>query len=404
MRDAHEQAELIPQQITLGDAGPRWALIAGAVGVVGVVTSLVIGLGGDVELEQFYRSFLVNYAFVLSLALGGLFFVLVTHLTRAGWSVALRRIAEVVAWTVLPLSLPALVVVFGMHELYEWTHGDVVAADELLQHKQPWLNTKFFVVRLAFYFLVWNVLAYVFLRRSVTQDRTGDAQITVQLEKFAAPGAIFYAMTVTFAAFDLLMSLTPHWYSTIYGVYYFSGGVVGFFSLVPVLLFTLQRAGKLTRLIHTEHYHDTGKLMFAFVVFWAYIAFSQYLLIWYGNLAEEAVWYEVRQTGPWLGLSLFLLFGHFILPFLWLMSRHPKRHRLVLSLAGVWLLAMHWLDLLYLVMPEIRPQQPIRLLDLTWLVGLGGFFLGVLFLRLGRVNLLPVKDPRLGESLGAEND
>jgi len=403
MKKLLEQDELSPEQVTLGQAGRRWVVISGLVGVLGIVASLIIGFGTHHEPGDFYRSFLVNFMFFLSLALGGLFFVLVTHLTRAGWSVALRRIAEVTAWTVMPLALPAIVILFGMHELYEWSHADAVAADELLQHKQPWLNPTFFTVRLVFYFLVWNLLAYVFLRRSVTQDRTGDPQITVRLEKFAAPGAIIYAMTVTFVAFDLMMSLTPHWYSTIYGVYYFAGCVLGFFSFVPLLLVALQRAGKLTRLIHVEHYHDMGKLMFAFVVFWAYIAFSQYMLIWYGNLAEETIWYKVRQTGPWLWLSLVLLFGHFILPFLWLMSRHPKRHKFVLSLAAVWLLAMHWLDLLYLVMPEIRPEQPIRLLDLTWFVGLGGFFLTAVFLRLAKVNLLPVRDPRLNESLGIEN-
>ena len=398
-----ESQDLQGERLTL-DVAPRWAAIAAVIGLCGLGLAALLAVTTDGGAETFFRSYLVNFMFVLSLALGGLFFVLISHLTRAGWSVALRRIAEVVAWTVVPLSLLSVVLLFGIHELYEWSHEEAVADDALLQHKRPYLNQPFFIARICFYFIVWSAIAIYVNRKSVQQDASGDPQITLQLEKFSAPATIFYAMTVTFAAFDLMMSLYPHWYSTIYGVYYFSGCVLGFFALVPVLLALLRAGGRMQRIVTAEHYHDLGKLMFAFVVFWAYIAFSQYMLIWYGNIPEETIWYETRQQGPWLWIGLLLLFGHFILPFLWLMSRHPKRRGAVLLAAALWLLAMHWFDLFYLVMPEVRPTgSPFRLMDLACLVGLVGLFFAATFWRMGRVKLIPVKDPRLGESLRFEN-
>jgi hypothetical protein len=392
------------ETLTLGPSGKRWTLVAALVGVVGVVASLALAMGSEHGAEQFFRSYLVNFAFFLSLALGALFFVMVTHLTRAGWSVALRRLAEVVAWTLLPLGLLALVILFGIEELYEWSHAEEVAHDPLLQGKAGYLNTTFFIVRIVAYFVIWNLLAWYFGSRSVAQDNSHDPRLTVRMEKIAAPGTILFALTVTFAAFDLIMSLYPHWFSTIFGVYYFAGCALGFFALVPIVLRALEATGRLTRVTHAGHYHDMGKLIFAFVVFWAYIAFSQYLLIWYGNIPEETVFYHVRQQGSWLWISLLLLFGHFVLPFFWLISRHPKRRGAVLTLAALWLLLMHWFDLFYLVIPGSRPaEMPFSLLDLTCFLGLGGIFFAAAFWRLSRVNLVPVGDPRLNESLGFDH-
>ena len=186
-----------------------------------------------------------------------------------------------------------------MHDLYEWSHADAVAQDALLQHKQAWLNPTFFVLRIVAYFVVWAGMATLLLRRSLVQDRTGDPELTVRNENFAGPATIVFAFTVTFASFDLLMSLDPHWYSTIFGVYYFAGAFLGFSALLVVLLAALGRHSEIGHARGaTEHLHDLGKLLFAFVVFWAYIGFSQYMLIWYANLPEETVWYAARQTGP----------------------------------------------------------------------------------------------------------
>jgi hypothetical protein len=401
---AQQRDELQAERLRLDKGGSRGWLVPGIVGVLGLAAAGVLATSTADGRTDFFHSYLANFMYFLSLSLGGLFFVLIMHLTRAGWSVTLRRLAEVVAWAVVPLAVLAVVVLFGMHDLYEWSHAEAVAHDELLQKKQAWLDPTFFVIRIAIYFLVWGLLATYFLRQSRKQDESGDPSLTTQMEKVAAPGMILYALTVTFAAFDLLMSLTPHWYSTIYGVYYFAGCILGFFALAPVLIASLKRRGFLTRLITPEHSHDLDKLMFGFVVFWAYIAFSQYLLIWYGNLPEETVWYSAREHDVWVWISVLLLFGHFVLPFLMLMSRYPKRKTVSLVIGAVWLLFMHWVDVFYLVMPNARPDgSPFRLMDLACLVGIGGLFLAIVMWRLGRTNLIPVNDPRLDEALSFEN-
>jgi hypothetical protein len=224
------------------------------------------------------------------------------------------------------------------------------------------------------------------------------------MEAASTAGLILFAFTVTFFAFDYVMSLTPHWYSTIYGVYVFAGAILSFFAFLPILAYVVQGWGALRRAITTEHYHDLGKLVFAFTVFWAYIGFSQYMLMWYANLPEETVWYLARQTGGWTAVSIFLIFGHFLVPFLALMSRNVKR-RLPLLLAGAgWMLLMHYVDVTWLVRPAHSPGAvPLSLMDLATFVGIGGVFCAALVRRLSAHALVPVKDPRLHESMSFEN-
>jgi hypothetical protein len=254
------------------------------------------------------------------------------------------------------------------------------------------------------YVAVWIVMARYMFALSTAQDSSRDPQLTRRMEKASAPGMMLFALSVNFAAFDLLMSLDPHWFSTIFGVYLFAGCVVGFFAVLPSLLLWLQGRGRLTSAVTVEHYHDVGKFLFAFVVFWAYIGFSQYMLIWYANLPEETGWFLRRQSGGWVWVSLALLLGHFVLPFLALISRVPKRRPAVLAVAGIWLLLMHWLDLYWLVLPEFSAAGPrLGLLDLLCFVGLAGLWIGGLAFNLRKVNLAPTGDPRLTESLAFEN-
>ncbi len=371
-----------------------------AVAATGLIGAAVTAAVTEHGLQRLLGSYLVSFAFLLTISLGALFFVLLHHLCRAGWSVTVRRLAEGMAGNVQLMALLAIPIVLGMPQLYHWSHRDVVAADPVLAGKSAYLNPGFFVVRLVVYFAVWTVLARFLLSRSVEQDASGDPGLTLRLERWSAPGMLLFALTVNFASFDLLMSLDPHWFSTIFGVYVFSGAVVGFLALMPVALLWLQRQGKLSHSVTQEHYHDLGKMLFAFVVFWAYIAFSQYMLIWYANLPEEAHWYLKRQSGGWAWVSLTLLFGHFLVPFLFLLSRVPKRRPALLAAAGVWLLAMHWLDLYWLVMPELgtgsaRPSP----MDPLCLIGLGGLWVAGLAQLLRHHSLLPERDPRLSEAL-----
>lgn len=395
----------------LGPAASRVANVAGVIGVIGCVVAIAAGfLQGDWAI--FFRSYLLNYAYVLSLALGALCFVMIQHVTRAGWSVSVRRLAEFMAAT-LPLMgvlfLPMLIPVLGgMEGVYKWADAQTVAKDELLQHKAPYLNAPFFVIRCLLYFGIWIGLARVMLRQSAAQDTDGDVSHTFRLERWSAPGLLLYAFSVTFFAIDALMSLNPHWFSTIWGVYYFSGALVGFFALLALLVIILQGSGKLVRVVTVEHYHDIGKLAFGFVVFWAYIAFSQYMLIWYANIPEETAWYLPRQDNSWwLAVSLVLLCGHFFAPFLAIMSRWPKRRKSTLAVAAIWLLVMHWLDLYYITIPRPygypQPESPLYVSDLALLVGLGGLFVFAMVRPMAQYKLLPVRDPRLHESLAFEN-
>jgi hypothetical protein len=346
----------------------------------------------------------VSYALFLSPSLGALFFVMLQHVTRAGWSVVVRRIAEAMATNVWLMAVLAIPIVLGMEHLYHWAHPGAADHDPLIAAKVGFLNPGFFIARLVVYFAIWSVLAWFFYRTSTAQDVSGDPALSRRMEVLSAPGIVLFALSLNFAAFDLLMSLDPHWFSTIYGVYYFAASVLLFFAVMPKILLGLQSRGLLERAVTVEHYHDVGKFMFAFTVIWAYIAFSQYMLIWYGNIPEETQWYLKRQTGDWTWVSLALLFGHFVLPFLLLISRHVKRRPLPLAVIGIFVAIMCWVDMYWLVIPEFSPGVArFGLLDVLVYLGLAGLYSTVLIWRLGRTSLVPEKDPRLVESLAFEN-
>ncbi len=414
---AHDQqVRLAPERIRLGDAAGAITRIAYPIGVLGLLASGYLGFMGSGDPDRFYVSYLVSFVFFLSITLGALFFVIVQHLTRAGWSVAVRRIAEGISTNALIMAMLFLPLLFGLSSLYEWMVPETVAHDHLLQKKAPYLNATFFYVRLVVYFGAWILLSSWFFRKSTEQDESGDPGLTSQMQKWSAPAMYLYAFTLTFGSIDLMMSLEPHWFSTIYGVYYFSGSALAFFSLVPILTWFLQRSGRLTGIISTEHYHDLGKLMFGFTVFWAYIAFSQYMLYWYANIPEETEWFLRRQTGQWTTLSWFMLLGHFVVPFLALISRVPKRRKGLLVVAAFWMLGVHWIDMYYLVVPhyavelaehagnpELAGIVPFHLLDLTCFLGIGGLWIGAFANRMRNRALVPEKDPRLADSLAFEN-
>jgi hypothetical protein len=397
--------DLSGDRLELGAGAGNWLRTLLAIGAAGLVGALGLAAATEGGWPRFYAAYLVSFVFFLSLALGALFFVLVQHATRAGWSVAVRRLAEAVAPNVaFPMVILIAPVLFGLKSLYPWTDAATVAADHLLQEKEAWLNVPFFLARTVVYFVVWSALAHWFHRTSTAQDKTGDPRLTKTMETTSTGALIVFAFTVTFFAFDYLMSLTPHWYSTIFGVYFFAGCILGFFALLTLIAFLVQRAGALQRAITVEHYHDLGKLIFAFTVFWAYIAFSQYMLMWYANLPEETFWYASRQAGSWVAFSVVLLFGHFLVPFLALMSRNVKRRKPLLVAGACWMLLMQWADVYWLVMPGKSPGSvPLSLMDLAVFLGVGGFFCAAVLRRLGKHPIVPLKDPRLSESLEFEN-
>jgi hypothetical protein len=388
-----------------GHSWRRLPMIGLVLAVLGLGGSLALGLLGSGEARhQLWHSWLVGALFVLGIALGGLFFVLVHHATQAGWSVAVRRVAENAMATLPFLALLFVPLLFGMGDLFHWSHDEAVKQDLLLQHKQPYLNVGFFLLRTVVYFAVWSALAFWFGRLSRLQDETGERELTRRMRRASPPGLLLFGVTVTFFAFDWLMSLNPHWYSTIFGLYFFAGSVMAFFAFLALFTIAGRRAGLLVEVVSAEHQHDIGKLLFGFVVFWAYMAFSQYLLIWYANLPEETIFFAQRFTGSWRTLSIVLALGHFVVPFFFLMPRTIKRSPTALAAAALWLLAMHVLDLYWLVMPNLHIDgMAPDLLDAAALIGCCGLFLAAFGGVLKRRALVPLRDPRLPESLTFEN-
>ena len=379
-------------------------IVCAVLAAIGIGGSLLLARGSEGGMDHLLETYLVSFAFFLSISLGALFFVLLQHCTRAGWSVVVRRVAEVLAGNVWLMAVLAIPIVLGMDHLYHWTDTAAAAHDPLLAGKLGFLNPTFFVVRLVAYFMIWGVMASFLKRTSIAQDKNGDPALTLRMEKFSAPGMVLFALSLNFAAFDLLMSLDPHWFSTIFGVYYFAVSVVAFLAVMPKILYGMQTQGILKNAVTVEHYHDFGKLLFGFNVFWAYIAFSQYMLIWYGNLPEETEWFLKRQTGEWTTVSLILIFGHFVVPFLLLVSRFIKRRPLLLALTGGYVALMCWVDVYWLVIPEFSPAVArFGLLDVLCLLGMSGVFSAVLLFRLSRHSVIAEKDPRLEESLAFEN-
>jgi hypothetical protein len=403
MTSASEHVALRPEQATIppGHAWNRLPIIGAAFALLGGLACAVLGAGNP---KQFFFSWLVSFMFFLSLALGALFFVLTQYAAQGGWGVVLRRLAETVFATIPVMAVLFLPVLLGLHDLYEWSHAEAVAGDALLRWKAPFLNVPFFLVRAAIYFGCWSVIAVMYYRLSGGQDRTGDPAVSARLRFLAGPSIIVLALTMTFASIDWIMSLTPHWYSTIFGVYFFAGSFVGFIALLSVAVVAMRGAGLLETVISTEHLHDVGKLLFAFTAFWAYIAFSQFFLIWYANLPEETIWYKARLEGSWMSVSIFIMAGHFGIPFFYLMGRDVKRRGATLALGGAWLLVMHFVDLYWQIMPTLHPEG-IRpsILDVAAFFAVGGCFVAAAGWLMRRQALVPLRDPRLAESLAFEN-
>jgi hypothetical protein len=398
-----EHGALKHEQVTI-PPGHSWNRIPVIAAVIALVGAVICGVMGPSNPKQFFFSWLVSFLFFLSLALGALFFVLIQYAAQGGWGIVLRRIGETVFATLPVMAALFVPVLLGLHDLYEWSHAEAVQNDALLQWKSPFLNVPFFLTRAAIYFLLWSVIAVMYYRGSSRQDAAGNHAVAARLRRLAGPALIVLALTQTLASIDWIMSLTPHWYSTMFGVYFFAGSFVGFIALLSVVSVALRRAGLLDTVINAEHLHDVGKFLFAFTAFWAYIAFSQFFLMWYGNLPEETIWFKVRMDGSWMKVSILLLAGHFVAPFFYLMGRDVKRNGTTLALGGLWLLAMHFVDLYWQVMPTFHPEgiSP-SILDIAALMTVGGCFVGAAAWLLRRQALVPLRDPRIDESLAFEN-
>ncbi len=405
---------------------------------IGLFMLVVAAVGWVVDPARFYFAYLIGWAFCLTITLGSLFFVLAHHITKAHWGVVIRRVPESLTWAFPLLAVLSIPILLGMHDLYHWTHHELYVVggpeyDALLAGKRAYLNTPFWITRLALYFFVWTYMSYRLYKLSLAQDLSADEDIPDAQRKVAAWGIPVFAVTTAFASYDILMSVDPHWFSTIFGVYIFSGAFWSANAMIILIVAALQRRGQaFERVVTTEHFHDLGKWLFAFTVFWAYIAFSQYMLIWYANIPEETFWYRHRLEGGWGWHSAALLIAHFILPFILLLPRASKRILPVLAFMAVWALVMQWFDLNWLVMPAYQPgahaaeaaahvmengafypgampeevgygHAGFHWVDFACWFGLFGVYLAAALYRLSRHSVVPRNDPRLNMSLNFHN-
>ncbi len=364
--------------------------------VVGVV-SFIAAL--KVNPERAWANFLIGYFYWMCIAMGGVFFAALQHLTGSYWSVTVRRISESFA-AYLPYAFVLFfVLLFGVHHLYEWTHHEEVMNDSILKLKVGYLNVPFFVIRqIALYAAVF-ILGGWMIKNSLRQDKSGDAQLTLLNVKLSAPFMLLFGWLFTFASFDLLMSLSPHWYSTIFGVYCWSGLFYSVLAMITLWVVCLNRKGYFNGYVTKEHYHDLGKLMFAFLVFWGYIAFSQFMLIWYANIPEETTYYLVRAKEGWKCLSIALIVFKFAIPFFVLISRPAKRNEKILITMCVWFLAAQWLDLYWMVFPRFFEHPVFGWMEVGIFAGFAGLFLLSVGNFLSKNSLVALKDPRIEQAL-----
>jgi len=365
---------------------------------VGGLGLLATAVGFVVNADQFFRSWLLAYVFLLGFPLGSLALLMVHHLSGGAWGIVIRRSFEAAARTIPLMAVLFLPIVFGMHSLYEWTHAEVVASDAIVAQKAVYLNETGFLIRAVVYFAIWSFFALALTRLSARQD--GEEVHFTRFENLAGPGLLIYALTLTFASVDWVMSLDPHWFSTLFGLWIMVGQALTAFAFVIAIAFLLSRDGRMATAITSDKFHDYGKLLFAFIMLWAYLSYSQFLIIWSANLPEEIPYYLQRLGGGWSVVSIVVILGHFVLPWTLLLFRPTKRaaHRLVA--VAVFMLLMRFVDVFWLVAPWVNHGHfGIHWIDVTATLGLLGLWVGVFCHNLRARAIVPVGDPYLAEAL-----
>jgi len=379
----------------------RYARLFLIVGIIALVLSL---LGAVFTPQQFFQSYLFAYVFWIGLAIGCLAVLMMQYVTGGAWGIILRRVLESATRTLPLLLLLFVPLLFGLHRLYSWTHADVVAANPLVQHKHAFLNLPFFLIRAAVYFICWIVFSVLLNRWSREQDENGEPRTAWWLEHISGPGMFVLALTLTLAMIDWVMTIEPEWYSTIYPVIYMTGDVLAALAFGVGIILLLSRSAPFVYVMRDKHWRDLGNLLLTFVMLWAYCAFSQYLLIWSGNLREEIKWYLPRKAGGWGWIALALILFHFFIPFFLLLSRDVKEHRYMLLTVVVILLVLRFVDIYWFVAPAFSPFHfTISWLDFVIPIGMGGVWLAFFTMQLAKRPLLPLHDPYAEEALNAED-
>lgn len=366
----------------------RLALIVGAVGTAIFVVGFLL------DRQQFFRSYLVGFTFWAGIALGSLALLMLGHLTGGGWSFVIRRVLEAATRT-LPLVLILFVpIVLGAHWLYRWTDEHEIAEHPVLREKSKYLNLPFFTVRAAVYFGIWLTLAYFLNRWSLQQDKTADRKYKKNMSVLSGPGMVLFVFTVSFASIDWFMSLDWEWSSTIFGFIFVAAWSLSALAFVVAVMAALAKHEPMHEVVGQFHFHDLGKLLLALVMLWSYFAFSQFLIIWSGNLPEEIRWYLPRTHGVWGVIAVAVIVLHFAFPFLFLLSRSFKRNSGKLVIVAVLILGMRLVDVFWTIAPNFT-GAPFHLswMDVAAPVGLGGLWLSFFARQLTRRPLIPINDP-----------
>ncbi len=364
--------------------------------IAGVIFTLLFVVGAFLDRAQFFHSYLVAYLFWTGIALGSLAILLLQHLTGGAWGLVIRRVLEAATRTIPLMIVLFIPIILGAHQIYPWTRHEEMSKTPALQEKaRLYLNLPFFSGRAVLYFAIWGLCAHLLNKWSREQDRTADRRFTRRMRMISAPGLLLFVLTVTFASVDWAMSLNPDWFSTIYGLLFVISWALSALAFVIAVLSFLSSREPMSRMVRPDHFQDLGKLMLAFVMLWAYFAFSQFLIVWSGNLPEEIQWYLPRLRGGWGVIAVSVVFFHFAFPFLLLLSASLKRNaRKLLMLAGL-ILVMRMIDLFWMIAPEFSPEGfHVSWMDIVAPIGMGGLWLAVFAWQLSKRSLIPINDPQ----------
>lgn len=378
------QKKKLPQKVqTIG-------LILLVTGLIGII----IGYSVD-SLRSAYNNIII-FLFLISIGVGSLFLIGIEYLSGAVWSVPFRRIAEFLSGILIIVPIIALPLLFNMKQIFQWLKPQILKTDNLLKSKAPYLNSDFFIIRVIVFLLIWILFYYLITKNSRKQDITKEQSLTTKNIKISAVFMPVFAITITFTAIDWLMSLEPHWFSTIFGVYYFSGTVLAALSSATIAIILLNENGFLVKGLSSDSYYSLGALMFAFTNFWAYIAFSQFLLIWYANLPEETIWFLNRWEGSWKYVSIGLIIVHFVVPYFGLLSQPSKMNPKRLLIMSCWILFARLYDLYWLAMPNLSKEGFLfGWIEIAFPLFAIGLIITMFNLFTKKYNLIPIGDPKL---------
>jgi hypothetical protein len=365
-----------------------------AIGIVVFIIGLIV------EPQRSWANLLLANYYLISLGLGSIIFIAFLSVSNAGWGTAIRRVPEAIS-SVLPYSAGIMVIMFlSLHSLYEWTHKEVVAADAILQSKSFWLNEPFFIARTIFFLGLWILMTSYLVKFSREQDKSGDASFTQKTKKLSAGFIVVFALSFSFFIFDWIMSLEPHWFSTIFAVYNFSGLFLNGLAAITIVTVLLRRLGPFQDILTEKHLHNLGKLIFAFSTFWMYIWFSQYLLIWYANIPEEVTYFIRREEGGWAIFTVVNILFNWVIPFILLLPKRTKVNEGLLFKICIIIMAGHWIDLYWMILPPFMKASPMfSVWEAGPIVASIAAFFYLTFRTFANENAVPIKDPYLVESL-----